>query len=277
MSNEVYWWWLFLCAVSVVNVLCLSLSVPALKRRHRTLAAEVYANRKLQLLLCSGYVLGCAYRSAVPVFDVQRLCLLDSFMSSVIVGRSVATIAELCFVAQWALLLAEVSHTTDSVLGRLTARSLVPLIVVAETFSWYSVLTTSNIGHVVEESLWGACAAMLVTSLLLLGPRCAAAARPYWMACALAGTAYVGYMFTVDVPMYWSRWIVDESSGRHYFDVMQGIADASQRWVVSHRWQDWKSEVIWMSLYFSVAVWFSIGLVHAPFWERRAPAMLRAI
>jgi hypothetical protein len=36
------------------------------------------------------------------------------------------------------------------------------------------------------------------------------------------------------------------------------------RWVVSHRWQDWRNEVVWMSLYFSVAVWISIALVHSP-------------
>ena len=30
----------------------------------------------------------------------------------------------------------------------------------------------------------------------------------------------------------------------------------------THRWDDWKSEVVWMSLYFSVAVWLSIGLAH---------------
>ncbi len=275
MSNELYLWWFFLCAVSAVNVLGLSLSVPALKRRHQFLATEVYANRKLQLLLCAGYVFGCAYRSALPVFDVQRLCLLDSWMSSVIVGRSVATIAELCFVAQWALWLAEISRTAGSKVGLVTARSIVPMIMVAETFSWYSVLTTSNIGHVVEESLWGTCAALLVVSLVLAGPRCTKVARPYWMACALAGLAYVAYMFMVDVPMYWSRWVMDETSGRHYFSVVQGIADASQRWVVSHRWQDWKSEIVWMSLYFSVAVWFSIGLVHAPFWERRTQPALR--
>jgi hypothetical protein len=74
-------------------------------------------------------------------------------------------------------------------------------------------------------------------------------------------------MFLVDVPMYWSRWIADEVSGRHFMSVAQGAHDASVRWVVSHRWQDWKSEVVWMSLYFSVAVWISIALVHAPISE----------
>jgi hypothetical protein len=34
--------------------------------------------------------------------------------------------------------------------------------------------------------------------------------------------------------------------------------------VVSYRWEDWKSEIPWMTLYFSVAVWISIALVHVP-------------
>jgi hypothetical protein len=76
-------------------------------------------------------------------------------------------------------------------------------------------------------------------------------------------------MFLVDVPMYWTRWISDEASGRLYLSVSEGMLDASQRLVVSHRWEDWQNEVTWMSLYFSVAVWFSIALVHAPVFKRR--------
>ncbi|MES2581619.1 MAG: hypothetical protein V4627_02790 [Pseudomonadota bacterium] len=272
MSTEVFLWWCLLCAVSAVNVVGLSLSVPALKRRHARLPAEIYASRRLQLLLSAGYVLGCAYRSVLPVYDVQRLCLVDSWMSSVIVGRTVATIAELCFVTQWALLLRELSHATDDRLGRATAQAIVPMIVVAEVFSWYSVLTTSNIGHVVEETLWGVSAALLVLSLVSIWPRSSKPLRPYLLLCGMVGAAYVWYMFAVDVPMYWSRWVEDEASGRKYLSVLQGAFDASSRWVVSHQWQDWQSEVVWMSLYFSVAVWFSIALVHAPFLaHRRVP------
>lgn len=276
MSTDLFLWWTFLCTVSAVNILGLSFSVPALRRRHLTLPASVYATRRLQLFLSAGYVLGCAYRSALPVYDVQRLCLFDSWMSSVIVGRSVATVAELCFVAQWALLLNEVSCAADSKLGRVSALAMVPLIMVAETFSWYSVLTTSNIGHVVEESLWGLSAALLVAGAVSVWPRSSKAFRPYLLTCGVAGAAYVLFMFMVDVPMYWARWLVDEASGRHYLSVLQGVVDASGRWVVSHQWQDWKSEVVWMSAYFSVAVWFSIALVHAPFLERRTvPVVLQ--
>jgi hypothetical protein len=33
---------------------------------------------------------------------------------------------------------------------------------------------------------------------------------------------------------------------------------------VSYAWNVWKSEMAWMAVYFSVAVWVSIWLVHAP-------------
>jgi len=264
MSANVFWWWFFLCVIAGFNILAWTLSAAALERRQAVLSPEDYDARRMQLLLSAGYVLGCAFRSALPVYDVQRFCLFDTWLSSVIVGRSVATFAELCFAAQWALLLREISRATGSGVGRVTALVMVPLIGVAELCSWYSVLTTSNLGHVLEESIWAVSAGLLVTSLLAIWPRCSASLRPLLAAWCVAGIAYVAFMFLVDVPMYWARWLADEASGRHYLSITQGLLDASGRWVVSHRWQDWQSEVAWMSLYFSVAVWLSIALVHAP-------------
>jgi hypothetical protein len=181
----------------------------------------------------------------------------------------------LCFVGQWALLLRESSRATGSVVGGVVSLALVPLIAVAETCSWYSVLTTSNIGHVAEESLWGLCAAMLVASVAVILPRSAPARRPVLAAWCLAGLAYVAFMFTVDVPLYWARWIADTVGGRHYMTIGQGLLDVAHRRVVSHRWDDWKNEVAWMSLYFSVAVWISISLIHAPVATHR-PAAVRS-
>ena len=264
MPADLGLWWYLLCAVSALNVLALSFSAVALRWRDADRASEVHTLRRLQWFLSAGYVFGCAYRSVWPVYDVQRLCLIDSWLSSVIVGRSVATLAELCFVTQWALLLWQISRNTSSRGGKATALALVPLIAVAEMFSWYSVLTTSNVGHVVEESLWALSAALLVASLASIRTRCSAVQRPLLAAACAAGVAYVLFMSIIDVPMYWSRWSADEASGRAYLSLAQGVVDVSGRWVVSHRWEDWKNEILWMSLYFSVAVWLSIGLIHAP-------------
>ena len=271
MSAYVFWWWISLCCVAGFNILAWTLSAAALRQRQPALPAREYGVRRLQLLLSAGYVLGCAFRSALPVYDVQRLVIVDSWLSSVIVGRSVATFAEFCFAMQWALLLGEISRATGSGVGRVTARVVVPLIAIAELCSWHAVLTTSNLGHVVEESIWGLAAGLMVMSLLWIWPRCGGQVQRLLAAWCAAGIAYVAFMFLVDVPMYWTRWLTDEAIGRHYLSLAQGVLDTSGRWIVSHRWQDWRSEIAWMSLYFSVAVWLSIALVHVPLERRRAP------
>jgi hypothetical protein len=267
MSGGVFSWWVFLCTVGALNVIAWSLSAAALRRRQPLMSPDSYIACRRQLILSAVYVFGCAFRCALPVFDVPRICLFNTWLSSVIVGRTVATAAELCFVGQWALLL---RHTIGHVVGRgggffvkAVPRVIVPLILAAEVCSWYSVLTTSNIGHVVEESLWGLSATLVVATLVAFYPRCPANWRSVLIGAAAAGLLYAAYMFLVDVPMYWSRWMADEALGRQYLSIAQGILDTSERRVVSHRWEDWKSEVVWMSLYFSVAVWISISLIHA--------------
>jgi len=259
-SSNTLIWWTMLCGVAALNMLAWLVSAQLLKRRR----SESWPARRLQLLLSAGYVLGCAYRSALPVFDVPRLVLVDSWWSSVLVGRSVATVAELCFAAQWALLLHGVALATRHRPSLLVARCVLPMIALAELCSWHAVLTTANFGHVLEESLWGLCAALLVASMLALWPRCRPATRPLLAACCAAGLAYVCYMFLVDVPMYWTRWLADELAGRPYLSLAQGLQDAASRWVVTQHWEAWRSEALWMSLYFSVAVWLSIALPHLP-------------
>lgn len=272
MPTPAFAWWAVLCTVAALNVAAWAVSARVMRRPSEPADAGHHGFRRLQLLLSAGYVAGCAWRWVLPVYDVQRLTLVDSWWSSVIVGRSVATVAELCFAAQWALLMHAAARGGDSALARLASRLILPLIVVAEACSWYAVLTTSNLGHVIEETLWGASAALVVIGLLAAATRLEHQARLFALACSVAGLAYVVYMFGIDVPMYWARWQADEAEGRAYLDVAQGLADASGRWTVSHHWDHWRSEVVWMTLYFSVAVWVSIGLAHAPAWR---PAVRR--
>lgn len=263
MNDTTHFWWPLLCSVSALNVLAWVAATLFLRHRSERFRLGAWSTTHWHVVLSAGYVLGCSYRSVFPVYDVQRLVMVDSWLSSVVVGRSVATIAELCFAAQWALLLQTVAQTYGSQFAVKVARWIVPLIVVAEICSWYAVVTTSNLGHVLEESIWGLSAAMLVASFLFLWSRSDRAHRPLLAMASAFGLCYVVYMFEVDVPMYWARWLLDEGRGRQYLNIAQGLSDVSGRWVVSHRWEDWESEVVWMTLYFSVAVWLSIGLMHA--------------
>ena len=198
---------------------------------------------------------------------MQRFGLIDSWVSSVLVGRSVATAAELCFVAQWALLL-DVRQGRELRFGVVVSWLLVPLIVFAEGCSWYAVLTTAYIGNAIEESAW-ALARPVVDGQL--GPPVAPlqgdiSAVPGGS--LILRATYVTFMCTVDIPMYVSRWLADEANGREYLSLRQGLWDVGSRWIVTHSWDEWNPEMPWMSLYFSVGVWFSLALVHARRFER---------
>lgn len=260
-------WWSLLCGVALLNIVAWVLSA---RRLHRD-GTAADASVRLQLLLSAVYVAGCAWRSALPVFDIERQVMVDSVLSSVLVGRSVATLAELCFAAQWALLLDVSARAVHAVRARRVARAIVPMIVVAELCSWHAVLTTSNLGHVIEESLWAAAAALAALAMAALAPYHRGRARAVLAAAALAGAGYVAYMVAVDVPMYAARWLADEAAGRAYLPLAAGVADAAGRWTVSHRWADWHGEVVWMTAYFSIAVWLSIAAAHLRWPARPLP------
>src|SRR5580700_3513431 len=92
-SNPLAWWWSMLTLVSGVNIAVWFL----LYRELRVQPAGSLVNAsgvEIMLLLCAAYVFGCAFRSFLPRADVQRICLFDTWLSSVVVGRSVATVAE---------------------------------------------------------------------------------------------------------------------------------------------------------------------------------------
>jgi hypothetical protein len=233
-------WWASLCALAAINITAWIIIA----------ALGAGAQDRAQVLLSGIYVFGCAFRSFFPVYDIPRLCVVDSWVSRVLIGRSVATLAELAFAAQWAVYL----HASEQEGVRMVSLTIVPLVAIAQACCWHAVLTTQNLGHVFENSLWGISATLIVISLVASG------SIGVW---ALGGMLYVAYIFIFDVPMYWSRWKMDEAQGRKYLGLVQGLADVSRRSRATRLWEDWRSEVTWMTLYFSVGVWVSISLVRS--------------
>ncbi|HEX6240917.1 MAG TPA: hypothetical protein VFZ61_08485 [Polyangiales bacterium] len=271
IATEVAIWWATLCVLASFNVLVWGFSSAAFMRLKERSPGH-YSARLPHIVLSAIYVAGCAFRSLLPRADVQRIVLYDSWLSSVLVGRSVATIAELAFVAQWALLLREIGAAEEDRFVLKVSQLIVPLIVVAETCSWYAVLTTSYLGNAMEQSLWTFTAAMMAVALFVVWRRAEGSQRLFLGAGIVACSGFVAFMCTVDVPMYLTRWQADELNGRPYFSLLEGLRDVSQRWVVAHSYQDWREEIAWMTLYFSFAVWISLGLAHAP----RHPKLAKA-
>lgn len=268
MSWAVIFWSAGLAALAAFNLALWARAATRLAGLRDVLAESVHRTRRLQLALSLVYVLGCGFRSVVPVFDVPRIALIDSQVASVLVGRTVATVAELAFVAQWALTLREASRITGSAFGRACSRAVLPTIFVAEICSWYSVVSTSNLGHVFEESLWALAATLMVASLLAAWPRWQPRHRLAVLALCAIGVTYVLYMLFVDIPLYASRWLVDEAAQRPYLTLRQGLQDIAHPHLVTYAFDIWRHEFYWMAMYFSFGVWVSIALIHSPLPDR---------
>ncbi len=132
----------FFAAAATLNIAAWCLTANTVARRQPAMPVDAFARCKIQLILSAVYVLGCAFRSVLPVYDIPRLGLFDTWLSSVLVGRSVATIAELSFAAQWAVMLDATAQSTGSGVARIVSRLIMPLIATAEICSWTAVLTT---------------------------------------------------------------------------------------------------------------------------------------
>src|ERR1700750_2987175 len=150
-SNPLAWWWSLLTAVSGANIAVWFLLYRQLQPAGSAGGAP---GIELMLLLCAAYVFGCALRAFLPRAELQRICLFDTWLSSVAVGRSVATVAEICFVAQWAIILHQLGTMTGAATTLNAAWVIVPLILIAECFSWHAVLTKNYLHNAIENSIW---------------------------------------------------------------------------------------------------------------------------
>jgi hypothetical protein len=215
---------------------------------------------ELMLLLCATYVFGCAFRSFLPRADVQRICLFDHWLSSVVVGRSVATVAELGFAAQWAIILHQLGTMTGADTTVNAAWVIVPLIVIAECFSWYAVLTTHYLHNAIENSIWAVAFFIIGAGLCRLLPEFDGPVRAILVITIIGIVGYLAFLMTIDVPMYLSRWRANVADGSSLLRPLEGLRDVSTRWIVTHDLAEWKGEIAWMSLYFSAAVWASLAL-----------------
>ena len=258
-SNPLAWWWGVLTLVSGVNIAVWFLLYRQLHEQP-TGSPGSKSGIELMLLLCAAYVFGCAFRSFLPRADVQRICLFDTWLSSVVVGRSVATVAEICFAAQWAIILHQLGAMTGADTTSNAAWLIVPLVLIAECFSWHAVLTTNYLGNAIENSIWAVAFFVVGIGLCRLLPEFDGEVRVVLAITIIGIAGYLAFLMTIDVPMYLSRWRALVADGSKLLRPLEGLRDVSTRWIVTHDLAEWKDEITWMSLYFSAAVWASLAL-----------------
>ena len=257
--NPLAWWWALLTLASGGNIALWIVLYRQLPTQHAGVL-DGGPHIQLMLFLSAAYVFGCAFRSVLPRADVQRICLFDTWLSSVVIGRSVATVAEVCFAAQWAIVLHRLGSMAGADFTVHVAWVVVPLIVVAQCCSWYGVLTTNYLANAIENSIWAVVFLMIGIALSRLLPEFDGLIRLGLVVTLVGIAGYLAFLIIIDVPMYLSRWHEGLADGSKLLSPLEGLRDASTRWVVTHDFAQWKDEIAWMSLYFTAAVWASLAL-----------------
>jgi hypothetical protein len=246
-------WWLGLCGASLLNVgvwlVAAFVDLPYTQYRF------------WQLALSGVYVVGCAFRSVFPRVDLERTCLWNTPLSTIFTGRFVATLAESCFAVQCTLFLSKLSEMTGVGYVEPLSIFIVPVIVVAQLLCWYAVLTLDHRGHVVEELLWVFALALMAAGFAGCWLNSEGTLRVI-IAIGIACCGGAALLITcVDIPMYISRWYRHRHIEHQYLPLFGGLKDTLARRHSTTNWLVWRREVPWMTLYFSVGVWLSIGMV----------------
>ncbi|MDC0254438.1 hypothetical protein OAK75_06025 [Bacteriovoracales bacterium] len=249
-------WWRILSGLATVNI-CLWVT--------GAFTVEVTGPYiKWQLFFSGTFTAVCAFRSYFPRICLERYCLFDRPASSIILGRSAATIAEVSFAFQVGLMIHEMGTTTGISWLQNLLIPIVFLLTVAQFFCWLSVLSLNHLGHAIEESLWAftflIVGVSLFFSLAHLDGNWFAMALGGSMACAL----YVLFMLLVDIPMYISRWKEGLGSKNQKMGLKEGWNDALRRRVPTRDWKIWKPEAAWLTGYFTIAVWISLAITFLP-------------
>ncbi len=264
-TNPVSLWWIFLVSASIINIMLWSWTRLYLYKDQSIKNFKFTEFKKENLIWFSAlYVFGCAYRSFFVKADVQRICVFDTWLSSVFLGRTVATVAELAFVIQWAIVLKYLANVFDDKVVLRISKLIVPLIIIAECFSWFAVITTNYLGNSIEESLWTVTYTLILFAFIQMRKNFKGAFKRAFEFAIFFDLLYIIFMITVDVRMYVTRLMEDLQTGKRHFGIVEGLIDLNTRWVVTHDIEVWKTEIPWMTLYFSFAVLVSILLCYIP-------------
>lgn len=261
------WWNRFLTIVSVFNII--------LVINYYYLNKNIMDKNKLFIfILVFIYVIVCAIRSIWPRTDSYKLCYYDTIISIPTIGRTLATIAEMSFVTLIVIITNIILNDSSdgskifTILKKYTYL-LIPMIFCAQIFCWIGVTTNRPIFNATEESLWAVLGlSNLITFSYIyynlinrndLSPKL----NHIKFICPIIIVSclfYVLFMVLHDVPMYIKR---HRDKTNKPLTFIEGIKKLSQCNKVSKSYNDWKEEIPWLTLYFTLAVWATIVIL---FW-----------
>lgn len=242
-------WWCFMTFISILNIMIILFQYKNIK-----------SNFEMELFfLAFIFVLVNAIRSIWLRRDTERICFFNTYISSPLLGRMLATISELCFVRLIILVFKKIIYRTDKNSNlNILLDGIFIAIVLAEIFSWRGCLTTNQKWNVIEESIW-AFSSVVITfiAIILINKEKNHSIKKFLYYIIIATVLYETFMLTVDIPMYQKRC----KNYSDYLSIKDGILDMKDCKKISKKEEDWKEDAPWFTGYFTAGSWGAIILL----------------
>lgn len=282
-NNVVLGWWTFLIIISIFNILFISIYAFTHKLNNKQFIIFVFAFI---------FSIVCAIRAFYPTKYTEKTCFLKTKYYTPFVIRVLATIAEiayiLLFVYVFIYIIKNIKTITNINLDYLKkyVYIVIPIIILAEVFSWLGSITEYQLWNVSEEVLWFLSSIILIViSLYILNnikhiKTSKIRSIYYLLSCIVpVATIFATFMIVVDIPMYIQRWvkgekiesktihqIFNEFKSKHRKNFDNKINDFRQCKKVDKSLNTWKQEMPWLTGYFTIGVWTTFVLA---IWFKR--------
>ena len=265
-DNKLGWtWWIILFIISIGNTTYIS--------KHYSIQDLSPFEKKISLFAFT-YALICTIRTTFPKKDLDRTCFFDSKLSYPLFGRTIATVAELCYikllVSVFGKILNDINKQNNNIstISSKLLKLIFPAIVFAQSCSWFGCLTKNNLWNMTEESLWTLSSMILIVisistynNMFLLDKTSKnESIKTFLLYFIIIALCYVGFMMYIDIPMYFNRW-KKHKIPQEKQTLMNSIKDMAQCKKITKSYKDWKEDMPWLTGYFTFAVWSAIIIV----------------
>ena len=279
--NKTIIWWLALSIISILNIIFICTYIASLKNINKT---QIYL-----FTFSFIYTIVCAIRAIWPRKDVEQICLFDFKISSIMIGRSLATIAEISYILL-ILLVFNIITKNISIITKKKKRYLLILInivllliIIAQIFCWLGLITKYYIWNALEESLWTVSALILIVVSCILykslnlrktkKTKKINSLLAFLKVFIIISIIYVIFMCVVDIPMYYNRWKKSYNRNISLNDFVNDFKKYNKRLTLNnfynlHKCKTinrdidvWKYEIPWLTGYFTFGVWTTYAII----------------
>ena len=281
-KNIVLGWWTFLIVVSIFNIAFIT---------NYYFTHSLNNKQTFVFILAFIFAIVCAIRTISPTKYTEKTCFLKTKIFTPFIIRTLATIAELAYIILCVYVFIHIikliQQYSNKKLGHIKpyVYAVIPIIVLAEIFSWSGSITEYQPWNISEEVMW------LVATLIFIGlslyilsiikniksPKIKSVYNFFTITIPIA-TVFAGFLAIVDIPMYVNRWKEDKKldvkpikietikdfvldfKEKHRLDYDKKFNDLQQCRKVDQSFDEWKQEIPWLTGYFTIGVWSSFAL-----------------